>query len=529
MASQQPQKAQGLPNPYGSMLPNPYAGATISAAPVKYTEEQVKAQQQKIPPAFHNPHAIKRPQAKNQTRKPGNIINKAAMPAARPLSSSGAGPATTNTQQHGIEYYLSTADDDAAIIEERRQRNYEEKQRKKEQKKFTRQYGQWNPQAPHKPNTPSNLAAYRASGGYQRKKEGFSAFLRGASAQQKSPDESDASNSPRPLSSASPKPVDRDEKPREQTDAPAVSRSASPFGTKSSASAGKLFAPPTSYNESSSASAADQFGEDAYARRMRLSQQQQGPNVVPPPPAYEPPHSQAPPPPPAPSTYQGATISAPPVLYANATISAPPVRYEHPDLQMQSGGAEPMEDERPAKRVKTISKAEKMMAKMGYKKGQGLGKNNDGVIQHLEVKMRKAPQGGTIFDDENGKVKSQQVWDVRGGERAQKDEPGKFGEESSVVVTWGCVDGVDWSANADRDDGGIRQEMGEAFSNKFGPITQVQLDESSKDGAVYIQFSSVLSALNAVNRFDEGWEFRGRKIRAKYYDERKFLAGVYDH
>ena len=57
----------------------------------------------------------------------------------------------------------------------------------------------------------------------------------------------------------------------------------------------------------------------------------------------------------------------------------------------------------------------------------------------------------------------------------------------------------------------------------------MQLDESSKDGAVYIQFSSVLSALNAVNRFDEGWEFRGRKIRAKYYDERKFLAGVFDH
>jgi len=388
------------------------------------------------------------------------------MPAARPLPSSGAGPATTNTQQHGIEYYLSTADDDAAIIEERRQRNYEEKQRKKEQKKFIRQYGQWNPQAPHKPNTPSNLAAYRASGGYQRKKEGFSAFLRGASAQQKSPDGSEASNSPRPLSSASSKPAefDLESKSREQSEASADSRQVSPSSTKPPAPAGKLFAQPTSYDESSSALTADQFGEDAHTRRMRLSQQE--PNAVPPPPAHEPPHTQAPPPPPAPPTYQGATISAPPVLYANATISAPPVRYDRPDLQMQGVGTESIEEERPAKRVKTISKAEKMMAKMGYKKGQGLGKNNDGVIQHLEVKMRKAPQGGTIFDDENGKVKSQQVWDVRGGERAQKDEPGKFGEESSVVVTWGCVDGVDWDANADRDDGGIRQEMGEAFSNK---------------------------------------------------------------
>ncbi|KAI2479006.1 hypothetical protein Ptr902_09217 [Pyrenophora tritici-repentis] len=53
MAGQQPQKGQGLPNPYGSMLPNPYAGAIISAAPVKYTEEQVKAQQQKITPGTY--------------------------------------------------------------------------------------------------------------------------------------------------------------------------------------------------------------------------------------------------------------------------------------------------------------------------------------------------------------------------------------------------------------------------------------------------------------------------------------------
>jgi splicing factor 45 len=126
---------------------------------------------------------------------------------------------------------------------------------------------------------------------------------------------------------------------------------------------------------------------------------------------------------------------------------------------------EPEYDERPAKRPK-ISKAEAMMAKMGYKKGQGLGKNSDGVVTHLEVKMRKAPQGASTLDDEGGKVKSQQVWDVRGGMRTHKDEPGKFGEESTVVVTWGCVDDVDWEANADRNDGGIRQDMGEAFSNK---------------------------------------------------------------
>lgn len=189
---------------------------------------------------------------------------------------------------------------------------------------------------------------------------------------------------------------------------------------------------------------------------------------------------------------------------------------------------EPAFEERPAKRPK-ISKAEAMMAKMGYVKGQGLGKNNDGVVTHLEVKMRKAPQGASTLDDEGNKVKSQQVWDVRGGLRNQKDDPGKFGPESTVVVAWGCVDGIDWDENAQRDDGGIRQDMGEVFSAKFGPVQQVQLDENNKDGVVYIKFESIMSALNAVNRFDEGFEFRGRKIRAQYYDERKWHASVWEH
>ncbi len=57
MASQQPQKPQGsgLPNPYAkARLPNPYAAATVaSAAPVRYTEEQAKAEQQKKAPGIY--------------------------------------------------------------------------------------------------------------------------------------------------------------------------------------------------------------------------------------------------------------------------------------------------------------------------------------------------------------------------------------------------------------------------------------------------------------------------------------------
>jgi splicing factor 45 len=55
MASQNSQKPQGLPNPYAQTgLPNPYAQATVaSAAPVKFTEEQAKAEQQRKAPGIY--------------------------------------------------------------------------------------------------------------------------------------------------------------------------------------------------------------------------------------------------------------------------------------------------------------------------------------------------------------------------------------------------------------------------------------------------------------------------------------------
>jgi splicing factor 45 len=496
------------------------------------------------------------------------------MPVVSSSASHSSDPATapaSKAEQHGIDWYRSTADDDAAILEERRQRQYEEAQRKKQMKKFQKQFGYWNPTAPHKPERWSNLKAYRASGGYRRKQEGFNDFLRSAARQseremEREREESDGSNAPRPMSSSASIP-------------PPPSYAAKPS-----------FAPPASYD--SPIKSSEQDDEDPYTRRMRLSQQQQQSSEAPPPPpepqprSFPPPPTVAddvpPPPPPPPASYAGApgtttttssaysnaTISAPPVRYANATISAPPVRYEQPPAAPPND--EPEYSERPAKRPK-ISKAEAMMAKMGYVKGQGLGKNNDGVTTHLEVKVRKPAPGrqASIFDDGEGtKVKSAQVWDVHGGQR-KKDEPGRFGEESPVVVAWGCVDGVDWRENAERDDGGIRQDMGEVFSNKvcygrsfykrdttlikiqFGPVERLQVDESSAEGVVYIHFKSVMSALNvslhfppscpgtcvpfpnmqrqAVNRFDEGFQYRGRNIRARYYDERKFHAGIFEH
>lgn len=174
-----------------------------------------------------------------------------------------------------------------------------------------------------------------------------------------------------------------------------------------------------------------------------------------------------------------------------------------------------------------------MMAKMGYVKGQGLGKNSDGVTTHLEVKARKDQGPRQAFDEfgdsSSGNIKSAQVFDITGGLRAQGPDHGPFGEPSRVVVAWGCIDGVDLAKDAERDDGGIRQEMGDMFNKKFGNILRIHVDVSSPSRPVYIQFQDPLCALNAVNRFHEGYEFQGRRIKAQFYDELKFNNLMYEH
>lgn len=201
----------------------------------------------------------------------------------------------------------------------------------------------------------------------------------------------------------------------------------------------------------------------------------------PPPPSMEPVETQeVVPPPPPPAKPYNPTISAPPVKYSHI-ISAPPVRYERPPPDEEDVDAG---EERPSKKQKTgkkkaeppkPTKAQLMMEKMGYKKGQGLGKNNDGVTTHLEVKIRKDQgprQPRDDFDEDGVKViKSQQVFDITGGLRAQETKDyGPFGEPSNVIVAYGVVDGVNFETDADRDDGGIRQEIGDAFKSRVNCV-----------------------------------------------------------
>ncbi|KAF2653379.1 hypothetical protein K491DRAFT_694775 [Lophiostoma macrostomum CBS 122681] len=473
--------------------------------------------------------------------------------------SSSSSDAPVNFQQHTLDYYKSTADDDAAIVEANREARREETRRKKDEKKFRKMFGDWRPGDTYKLRIPTKVSAYRASGSFMDKLDDFTDFLEASLRMSAQKENTEGYNDQQDMSKSNsgspfvtnpmfaPPVMDKPIPAPASPSPPAVSMIMDSEPSESLPLDSLTRPTPDAPAPPPPTAPVAQSAEEAFRSRLALAKKlaAQIPNHSPPPPPPPPaptvellqPES-AVPPPPEPAPYN-PTIAAPPVRY-NATISAAPVHYAQPSAPPDAPREAEDDDERPAKKQRTkappkMSKAALMMAKMGYVKGQGLGKNSDGVTTHLEVKARKDTGGRQIpmnddFESDGRTIKAQQVFDITGGHRATAKDHGPFGEPSRVIVAWGCVEGVDLASDAERDDGGIRQEMGDAFNEKFGDVERIHVNLSSTPVPVYIQFKNEMCALNAVNRFsEERVKFQGRTIRAVFYDEVKFNNFDYDH
>ncbi|KAL9596481.1 MAG: hypothetical protein Q9179_004597 [Wetmoreana sp. 5 TL-2023] len=278
---------------------------------------------------------------------------------------------------------------------------------------------------------------------------------------------------------------------------------------------GLSFAPPTDFGTKSCTVGIveDATGEDAYARRLRLSSSPQNPTIT---------GAQNMAEPALPRTYttlqSGPSYPVDPVVRqmqcAAPIISRAPVRYKLPlpppeipdteaDLAEALQNDEPEFEENNPEHVPRSLRpgqkgfAERLMSKYGWTKGSGLGASGTGIINPLRVqveKQKKKPDsegGGYVGPGGRGKI--------IGGKKtgAATSEIGKFGIMSEVIVLHGMVDGLDLDAEMERvEDGGLLQEIGDECGEK---------------------------AVNAL----EGRIFNGNAITARFYDRGKFDSGDY--
>jgi len=261
------------------------------------------------------------------------------------------------------------------------------------------------------------------------------------------------------------------------------------------------FAPPTSLNDTpppppppSVEVHNDPTGEDAYARRMRLSQlarpPERPPSPVqqpfepppPPPPSYD--NTQAPPPPPlrtaAPVPTPAPTISRAPVRY---NLPAAPSEIPKSEAELESALQEEADEPEPEPEADAPRSlrpgqkgfAERLMSKYGWTKGSGLGASGSGIVNPLRaqvVKQKKKPDaegGGFVGPGGMGKI----VGGTKKGGKSDGTEAGKFGAMSEVIVLRGMIDGMDLDAELEgTGDGGLMQEIGEECAEKVSPFAR---------------------------------------------------------
>ncbi|KAH8847518.1 hypothetical protein MCOR27_011271 [Pyricularia oryzae] len=251
----------------------------------------------------------------------------------------------------------------------------------------------------------------------------------------------------------------------------------------------------------------DATGDDAYARRLALSKVKEVET-----------------PPPQPDAVPAATISRAPVRYEPTPL--PNEDGEDMDIDEDEGerpglgSAKPKDsDDVRSNRPGQAGFAARMMEKMGWEKGKGLGAEETGITSGLSVKVekrRKRPdaEGGGFASPGN-------MARVVGGNRGVQDV-GKFGSMSEVVALGGMLEGMEDVAGEVAE--GLAQEIGEECGEKYGRVERLYVDVNTRQ--VFIKFTDQVSALRAVNALD-GRIFNGNEVRPRFYDLERFEQGVY--
>ncbi|KAI0405982.1 hypothetical protein F4802DRAFT_560194 [Xylaria palmicola] len=273
----------------------------------------------------------------------------------------------------------------------------------------------------------------------------------------------------------------------------------------------------------------DKSGDDAYTRRLAMSQGQ-----APPPPRSP----TSPPPPPPPPEPDSSMISREPVRYAPPQQAQAQRDPDAMDVDEDEDGADYVppeisstgEDSDAAPRSNRPGQkgfAARLMSKYGWSKGQGLGAEGGGIIQPLRVQVEKrkkksdAEGGGWAEPGNRGKIIASKTG--AGGSSSTTESAGKFGAMSNIIVLRNMLDGME-DLQAEMESG-LGQEIGEECGDKYGRVERLYIDIEGR--RVFIKFTDQVSALRAVNALD-GRIFAGNAIVPQYYDPDKFDKRIYE-
>jgi splicing factor 45 len=236
----------------------------------------------------------------------------------------------------------------------------------------------------------------------------------------------------------------------------------------------------------------------------------------------------------------------PPVSQADtSTIIKAPVRYNLADAQVdtlldredaraQSGSISTSQSPAPVlEQARSRMPGQKgfgarMMAKMGWEEGQGLGAKGEGITTAIIAQPSKRKRRSD--KDGGGWAQQPNMGKIVGGKKAKAqttdEDLGQFGLMSYVVKLQGMLDELDVAHEIEENN--LMQEIGEEFSKSFGEIERVFVwrEENGGDNAVFVKFTSQLSALNACTGRD-GMTFAGNAVAARFFPTDKFEAGEY--
>ena len=250
----------------------------------------------------------------------------------------------------------------------------------------------------------------------------------------------------------------------------------------------------------------DATGDDAYLRRMQISEKDVAFEPAPPgqttdarsvlPPLSPQPRSTNDPPPrqaeALPQPVQTRTnISRAPVRYAfPAAVSnlSPPLAKGETDLELDDKGPDAGEGENENPRSLRPGQkdfAKRFMSRHGWSKGSGLGASGSGITAPLQVqveKQKKRPDsegGGFVGPGGMGKI--------MGAKRTTRDtQEGKFGPMSEVIMLEGMLKGMDLDLEMEAQNGGLIQEIGEECGDKVKSLPPLELaSHSLKTDAVW--------------------------------------------